>query len=617
MNSSTLFYGICNHEWSFLEGEKRHGHTLKAGRHLFPFQLQIGGSLPSSIYTSVFGGASITYKFRAVAIRPGLAHNLQAVTPISILRTFSPEALEYQQSLEIENSWSEKIMYSLMVPHKAWAIGDTLTAVAKLSPLAKGVRVLAISTSIHETTKLYARHECHEYARVVANAKHEIVGHKAVCVEPDRDRMHPILSLPTTPGLSSDQRNSSSNSISSYFARPGAAASNESTSVSPNIPQPDFSTVATGSDFGLNQLEGQELNTDDVVTHLNVNIPLSVTASHTLEPIVVSHRIRWSILISNLDGHTSELRCAMPLHILDYRLLRESRAHTALTRELLLGGPEVSDETRDQQQLPSYRAHVRDRVANMFLPDSATMRVANPWVSSGLSPVIVRQLTEESTDASGTSSPLAAQPMSSHLPREPGSNSSIPLEWVNSELLFSLSQRDPLSPTTPDHPSLPHSGGHSLPASRSESRRQSRAPSPDHQHRYPHTPPSPAETFVHGSHASRNIHGVFQPSMKPLSSSSWLPSRSNSHSNLASQVIHSTEPQQQIQMVRRNTRSNARHSYSGHELLHRAFTEVPDYGVASRGFIGGVPPLTSMRGLPSYDEAERSQSDSNIAERFE
>jgi hypothetical protein len=42
------------------------------------------------------------------------------------------------------------------------------------------------------------------------------------------------------------------------------------------------------------------------------------------------------------------------------------------------------------------------------------------------------------------------------------------------------------------------------------------------------------------------------------------------------------------------------------EILHRAFTEVPDYSIASRGFIGGgVPPLESMRGLPSYEEAAR------------
>ncbi|KAJ3512936.1 hypothetical protein NLJ89_g3239 [Agrocybe chaxingu] len=47
---------------------------------------------------------------------------------------------------------------------------------------------------------------------------------------------------------------------------------------------------------------------------------------------------------------------------------------------------------------------------------------------------------------------------------------------------------------------------------------------------------------------------------------------------------------------------------SGPALLHRALTEVPDYSIASRGFIGGVPPLTSMRGLPSYEEAARSRT---------
>jgi hypothetical protein len=57
-------------------------------------------------------------------------------------------------------------------------------------------------------------------------------------------------------------------------------------------------------------------------------------------------------------------------------------------------------------------------------------------------------------------------------------------------------------------------------------------------------------------------------------------------------------------------------SPSGSALLHRAFTEVPDYGVAARGFIGGVTPLSSMRDLPSYDEAERSHSDSNATARL-
>ena len=619
MNSSTLLYSICNHEWSFLEGEKRHSHTLKAGRHMFPFQLQIGGSIPSSMYTGAHGGASISYKLRAVAVRPGLAHNLHAATPVSILRSFSSEALEYQQTLEIENSWPEKLMYSIVLPHKAWAIGDKLTTLAKFSPLAKGTRVTTVSASIHETTKLHTRSGYQEHKRVVAHAEYKIVGHKAVCLEgPQYGTQMPHLqstrSTPTTPGLSSDQRNTSSSSVGSFFTRQDTAPPNESTLSTPNIPAAGPSTAVAESDLIPNGLEDPQLNIDDVVTDLTIKIPFSTVATHTLEPIVVTHRIRWSILISNPDGHTSELRCSLPLHLLDHRLLQESQAHTAVTRQLLLGGPEISEEVRDEQELPTYRAHIYDRVANMFWPDSATMRVPNPWVSQGSSPVIARNSFVGSTDASGASSPLSAHPLSSHLPREPGSSPSTPLEWVNSELLLSLSDADPLSTLQDDHPPL--SLEQSRPGSRPESRRQSRAPSPDHHHRTPHISSSPAETFVHGSHASRNVHGVFQASMKPLSSSNWLPSRSNSHPNLSSQVFNTTELQQQTQTPSRTTFPSM-HSHSGSELLHRAFTEVPHYGVASRGFIGGVPPLTSMRGLPSYDEAERSHSDSNVAARFE
>ncbi|EGO00219.1 hypothetical protein SERLA73DRAFT_52158, partial [Serpula lacrymans var. lacrymans S7.3] len=180
LNSSHPMYIICNHDWTFLEGEKRHSHTLKAGRHLFPFQLQLGGSLPSSISTTAYGGASVMYKLRAVAVRPGLSHNLQTAIPISIMRSFAPEALEYQQTLEIENTWPEKLMYSIMIPHKAWAIGDKLTAIVKFSPLAKGVRVLTVVTAINEITKLYGRAASQEHTRSVATAKHEIVNGKAV-----------------------------------------------------------------------------------------------------------------------------------------------------------------------------------------------------------------------------------------------------------------------------------------------------------------------------------------------------------------------------------------------------------------------------------------------------
>jgi hypothetical protein len=47
-------------------------------------------------------------------------------------------------------------------------------------------------------------------------------------------------------------------------------------------------------------------------------------------------------------------------------------------------------------------------------------------------------------------------------------------------------------------------------------------------------------------------------------------------------------------------------------FLANAFNEVPDYGVASRGFLGGgVPPLDLVRNLPSYEDAQRQHASSS------
>ncbi len=201
-SNSPMTYIVYNHECSFLEGEKKHSHTLKAGRHLFPFQFHLGGSLPSTLYTNAYGGASVTYKLRATATRRGFAHNLQTHKVITLLRSFAPEALEYQQSLEIENTWQEKIMYSIMVPHKAWAAGDDLTAVIKLSPLVKGVRPLSVVTTLNQTTKVHSRTGWQELTRLVVTARHEFRNGQAIWVEHQDHRSRSASShSPTIRGM--------------------------------------------------------------------------------------------------------------------------------------------------------------------------------------------------------------------------------------------------------------------------------------------------------------------------------------------------------------------------------------------------------------------------------
>jgi hypothetical protein len=363
-----------------------------------------------------------------------------------------------------------------------------------------------------------------------------------------------------------------------------------------------------------------DADNSDVVAHLDIEIPTIITPSHTLEPISISHRIRWNILILNRDGHTSELRCSLPLHLLDHRFLDEARAYTADTRRLLLGGTEESIEP--EVQLPSYMAHVRDRVANMFLSEASTVRVRNPWVAQGVSPTYGADSISGYGPRSGHSTPLEAYPFS-HLPHAPEPDSTSPLDWVDSELLLSLSQDLPLhsDPHLIGPPSDPPSRMPSRPSSRNRglSRFSSRSASPDHErelHAFTQIPvASSDETYVHTGNESRRLHSIFSASMKPFTSfsSHWM------HHLTPSSSHPSTSDIQRASSLRSSSTSTSASvgpdPNSGAALLHRAFTEVPDYSIASRGFLGGVPPLSSMNGLPSYEETQRTQqaqSDSDL-----
>jgi hypothetical protein len=628
-----MTYTLCSHEWSFLEGEKKRSHTLKAGRHLFPFQLHVGGSLPSTLYTDAYGGASVEYKLRAIATRPGFAHNLHTQRVITLLRSFAPEAIEYQQSLEIENTWPEKLMYSIMVPHKAWPAGDNLTAVVKFSPLAKGVRVLSVITTLNETIKTFTRTGKQESTKTLIEVKHEFRNGQAVCV------VHPDHQDQDNSPRSRSRAHSATASTPDHSQRPPPSPAH-ATSLIPtslsgeSLPEGGPSTsTPTQPQTGTHSVPlaiGFELSDGDIATKLDISLPAFTTPTHTLEPITASHRIRWNILIGNLDGHTSELRCSLPLHILDGRLFDEAKSATAATRQLLLGGPEVPEEQDPDSVLPSYPSHIRDRVANVYLSDQAALRVTNPWLQHGISPVQQHRDRDDaaehdgrlSSPTSGTHTPLEAYYVPSALAHsgDPG------LEYVNSELLLSLSQNAPPAPPPPVVVESPSS----RPGSSRASRAPSRAPSPDRE-REPHSRRSSASgelgassssassTYVHeNSSASRNLHGVFHATMKPLTSlsSSVLPSRYHAHTHSQSHA--------HTHHAHANTHHHAHLSQmtprtvpvTSHSQLHRVFTEVPDYSISSRGFLGGgVTPLETLQGLPSYEEAEmqRSRSESDLA----
>ncbi|KAJ7777278.1 hypothetical protein B0H16DRAFT_952762 [Mycena metata] len=528
-------YILCKHNWSFLEGQKKQSHTLKAGRHLFPFQLQVGGSLPCSIVTDAFGGASVTYKLRATAQRTGFSHNLSAVAPVFLIRSLGPTALEYQQTRDIEHLWSDKLMFSVAIPHTAWPAGDGFVALLKISPLVKGVGVLTVTTSLRETTKAFGRPN--SVTRTVATVTHEIVGGRAVEFV-DKGK-HPL--------------------------RPSATEAGPSSAPNPTPP----TDPAQSENY--------------VVTSLPMHIPSHLTPSHQLDPIKITHSIHWSVIVTNVDGHLSELFCSLAVTLLDSQLLSEARTHTRLARQLLIGGPESQPERQDSNELPSYVAHVRDRVANMFLSEDNTMRVTNPWIKCGVNPILVGGAKSKSALISATN---CRYTLVSERP--------LFFDWVNAEFLISQgATRIPRAEDTVD-PDGTHTPG---------------APGADH----PPASLTPAAdgiaTYTHATNASHALAGLFVAQMEPtsvLTHPHWLTARSDPKDPRASSV----DLQRRVREV-----TVPMPETTSVLLLHRAFTEVPDYEVALRGFLGGVPPLSSMQDLPSYDEASRRGTPDLFAKR--
>lgn len=564
LNSSGQTYSLCTYDWSFLEGEKRHSHTLKAGKHLFPFSLALGGALPSSIFfPSASTSSSVSYKLRATAVRPGFAHNLHASHPVTLLRSFAADSLEYQQTLEIENTWPDKLMYTLVLPHRAWAAGDTVTALCKFIPLAKGVRVLSVLTNVNETMKIPSRGT--EYTRSVVATKHEVTNGKLKLVSESwygirqplgpGSTLHPLgatgISVPTSPTQEERPPGFNTPDLSLHLV-----PSTPSSSSSHSHFQPTASSSAPSHDPSPSHGEPPDPALDgftstDLIFPLSLTLPPTLPPSHHLDPIHISHRIRWSILMSNLDGHTSELRCSLPITILDGRLLTEARAGGRWVRRVVLGdyvqgegestGTGIFGEREDNEEgetLPSYTAHVRDRVANAFLPAGSTMRIVNPYVStaSHISPTPGSATSASFPQHSGASSP--PHPHAHPHPHRV-------LDWVNSELL--------------SHPRSPHSN--SDPTSQVPSRLVSRAPSPEQRVRGAMGPPvaisapdshrptqaavpssethrsavvSGPETYTHSPPASRTQGTLLTIAMKPLPSG-WLSggSRTGSHSSLA------------------------------------------------------------------------------------
>ncbi|KAK9898768.1 hypothetical protein P389DRAFT_38550 [Cystobasidium minutum MCA 4210] len=760
-------------------------HTLNAGIHRFPFSITIPGSLPASLRVAGLNASTISYQLKVTVQKSGVFGGKKSVKrPITIIRGLLPDAAEYNQTLEIDNTWPNKIMYNFTLPQKAFCAGESIPIALKFTPISKGVRVTQLVTNIKEhVTVLNRNSQPFNTTRDIVTKKHTFLPRSSLpsnasglpAPEPynasSYARAHPVSVPPSRSGSHSDLASlnqpmnrlnledhpgltgaggsststspghgaahwSNSGSPSNAIAGPsnGAATASGQSSASqsrvssrPGSPERIYyGRHTTDPDFvGLVDEEaGEEVDVDAVI---EVPIPLHASPSHSLEPVLVSHKIKWSAFIKNLDGHTSELRCALPIHILSPLLTEEARLASSGTRSLLFGPSGVlvpAAEGIQQVDLPSYADHVRDRVANIESAGShtnmaaahastaqnATSFVRSPWASPVTSP--------DQHPVSDAHSP------GSYFPTRP-------INWADSELLSTLAIATPMESHV-SHNQSRGSSSHGSPAtsrpgsrpgsragSRTNSRPTSRASSPTRGEtsrddeglnmagtasRDPDARPAPSRGSSSGflshlpkplrpftglsssSHSSStNLNRGMHPEERSMStgslsnffsnhshSRSFLNRHSHDQVHSDSASVHSPRhsPQDTLDGPRpgdlqaaleaaqaKQDKGKKRAHFSADTLkgkgkrrggafsglLHededddqdhdtsddrlarpdqshddhadespsaedetgtRILSQVPSYQVASRGFLGGVIPLSANKGLPSYDESE-------------
>ncbi|KAK5779297.1 arrestin family protein PWA37_004171 [Arxiozyma heterogenica] len=125
-------------------------HTLLQGNYEFPFSTVLPGSLIESV--EGLPNASVIYKLESVLERTK-GPDINCQKPLRIVRTLSPDAVELSETVAAENSWPNKMEYTLSIPAKSIAIGSATPVYIVLVPLLKNLKLGHIKISLLETSQ--------------------------------------------------------------------------------------------------------------------------------------------------------------------------------------------------------------------------------------------------------------------------------------------------------------------------------------------------------------------------------------------------------------------------------------------------------------------------------
>ncbi|KLO94832.1 Uncharacterized protein LW93_3517 [Fusarium fujikuroi] len=149
---------IMKHKWPSLLETGGRSITLPAGNYEWPFELMMAGDTSESL--EGIRDASITYGLRATISRGKLARHISCTKKLRIIRTFAPTALEFMHNMSVEQTWINKVDYSVSIPTKAAVFGGSIVLETRFTPLVKRLEIEKIVVTLVEFQEfsMHSRH---------------------------------------------------------------------------------------------------------------------------------------------------------------------------------------------------------------------------------------------------------------------------------------------------------------------------------------------------------------------------------------------------------------------------------------------------------------------------
>lgn len=104
-------------------------------------------------------GGQVLYRLKATVERTAFLQNIIKKQVIQVVRCMLPSEFDLVQSLEIHNTWAEKMMYDIVLPSKVYARGSLIPITFHITPIASRLRVKSLMGTLKEYCT-YTANDC-------------------------------------------------------------------------------------------------------------------------------------------------------------------------------------------------------------------------------------------------------------------------------------------------------------------------------------------------------------------------------------------------------------------------------------------------------------------------